>query len=236
MRIILALLISCMVPTVQAQTVEPFAFGGVQHLTITKADPNPRFIKWGSKLGVGAHIRWAYVREPESDPRRRNCRSLVPLTELLKLSRISDAEFHAELVAATRYWSDIADITFEHVEDVSRADVLIGAQAEPLAYAFADVRARRSPHGDADEIEQAAICFNPKKIWRLRDGDASVFSLRRTLSHELGHAIGLDHLEWARPEGVMSLQFIRDIILPNSDERLAALRLYGPPRNKTPSG
>src|SRR5262249_33151728 len=43
-------------------------------------------------------------------------------------------------------------------------------------------------------ISLARICLNPAKRWKIGfDGDLTVYDLRYTLAHEIGHAIGLDH-------------------------------------------
>ena len=38
------------------------------------------------------------------------------------------------------------------------------------------------------------ICFNPLQKWKVGfDGNLDVYDMRYTLTHEIGHAIGLDH-------------------------------------------
>lgn len=236
MRYALALCMCLVASDANGQKVEAFAIGGVQHLTITRDAAQPRVVKWGARLGAGAHIRWALVRSQNDDERRRNCRSLTSFDGLLQRSGIGRDVLVREIELATHVWSELADLTFQQVLDEREADVLIGAMAEPLAYAFADVRVRSSPDDDIDQIEQSVICLNPVKEWRVRGGSDSAFTLARALTHEFGHAIGYDHPIRKHPEGIMSNEHISDVVHANEFERAAAVRVYGPPRKKTPSG
>ena len=48
--------------------------------------------------------------------------------------------------------------------------------------------------GRVSFIEQAYVCLNRNKLWKSGfDGDLGVYDLRYTFTHEIGHAIGLDH-------------------------------------------
>ena len=107
-----------------------------------------------------------------------------------------------------------------------RADILIGAQAEPIGRAFTNVALKA---GDAGKkvIGRSLICLNPRQPWKIGfDGDLKVYDLRYTLAHEIGHAIGLDH---PSPSGqLMSYRYDEGQPgLRPGDIKGAAL-LYGP--------
>jgi hypothetical protein len=43
-------------------------------------------------------------------------------------------------------------------------------------------------------IEQAYVCLSPRSRWKIGfDGNLDIYDLRYTFTHEIGHAIGLDH-------------------------------------------
>ena len=52
--------------------------------------------------------------------------------------------------------------------------------------------ARKGPR--VGSIRQSLVCLNSEKPWKAGfDGNLEVYDLRHTFTHEIGHAIGLDH-------------------------------------------
>ena len=164
-------------------------------------------VKWGENtLGAGATVSYAFVDVPMRFDGARNCRELVPMTDLATRNGISGATLHAETAAAFRAWEAAANITFTRVDNPEHADILIGAQGQPVGRAYADVTYLPGSSDGVRAIEQALVCLNPHQRWKVGfDGDVEVYDMRYTLVHEIGHAIGLDH---AGPHGqVMSFKY-----------------------------
>lgn len=233
MRIVLALLMLCTAPVVQAKDIVSFALNGVTHLSLRSMGGKSRLMKWGKGLGTGAHIRWTMLRSAERDARRTNCRDLEPLSKAIEYSGLTESVVKHEIEHAMAEWSSIADVSFEYVAEHARADIVIAAMGSPLAYAFADVQVVATPHRDTDEIRKSVICLNPKIRWPIV-GNEGVYSWRRTIAHEIGHALGFDHPKDPHEIGVMNFKLFDDV-RANAFEIAAVSHTYGPPRKNTPS-
>ena len=152
-------------------------------------------VKWGeSALGAGATVSYAFVDVPMRFDGARNCRELVPMTDLGLRNGISEATIHAEAAAAFLTWEAAGNITFTRVDDPEHADILIGAQGQPVGRAYANVTYQPGSRDGVRAIDQSLVCLNPEQRWKVGfDGDVEVYDMRYTLVHEIGHAIGLDH-------------------------------------------
>ena len=142
----------------------------------------------------GGVIHFGVVAEAMEFSGARNCRKMAPLREIVAESGLAVAAVREEIAAAFAMWQAVANITFREVADPAQADILIGAQAEPAGWAFADVFYDAQSSESVKPISKALICLNPAKRWKIGfDGDLTVYDLRYTIAHEIGHAIGLDH-------------------------------------------
>jgi hypothetical protein len=182
-------------------------------------------VRWGVR-GAGIHsepqVTYAFATRHMSFPKARNCRGLSSLHDLLQRSKIKFDALRRETRAAFDAWQGAARITFHEVADPAHADIVIGAQTEAQGRAFTNVDHRP---GD-NEIEKSLICLNPQKGWKIGfDGNLDVYDLRYTLTHEIGHAIGLDH-----PDGngvVMSFRYREGSWQLHSGDIQGAATLYG---------
>jgi hypothetical protein len=189
-----------------------------------------RYVKWGSPvLGTGARVRYAIADREFRFADAINCPAIGSLQPLLKKSGIDAQRFRQEVAAAAALWQAAADISFEEVDDPTKADVLIGAQAEPKGWAFANVfHEQGATQGNTKRIEKALVCLNPEKPWKVGfGGDAFAYDVRYTIAHEFGHAIGLNH---SGPEGqVMSFKYGEAFRALQPGDLSGVVALYGRP-------
>jgi hypothetical protein len=191
------------------------------------------YVKWGPlAYGGPAEISYAFLQETRSFPGARNCVGMAPLQNLLALAGIAPASLEREAAAAFRLWSEAAQIRFRRVDDADEADIVIGAQTGSTGVAFTNVVQRSAPSGPFDGIGQSTICLDPSERWEVGiDGDPETYNLRYVLTHEIGHAIGLDHQ--GRNRGVMGFAYQEKVASPDairlaSSDVAAVARLYGP--------
>ena len=156
---------------------------------------------------------------------------MTGLHGLLAASGIAGSAFESELAAAFAMWEAAADLTFRKAAPDEPADIVIGAQVDPQGWAFANLSYDAASPLPIKPISRALICLNPERPWKVGfDGNLGACDLRRTLAHEIGHAIGLDHPSWA--DQLMGHRYeerFRDL---QPGDVLGAVALYGaPPRH-----
>ena len=150
-------------------------------------------VKWGGDSNAQVTLNYAFVTTASRFTTARNCKEMAPVDELLAASAIPTKVFDEEVRAAFDMWERATPIRFEFSGDETTANILIGIQKQPEGRAFTDVSYRRET-STTGRIDRSLICLNPAQSWKVGfDGNKSVYDLRYTLAHEIGHAIGLDH-------------------------------------------
>jgi hypothetical protein len=179
--------------------------GDASNFKILKLEGNS--VRW-HKSGAGFQtpvVTYSLVSDSVDFPGARNCRKMTSLDELTASSQVAMAAMREEISAAFAMWESVAGISFREAVDPAKADILIGAQVEPEGWAFADVFYDARSPDEIKPISRSLVCLNPTKRWKVGfDGDLKIYDLRYTLTHEIGHAIGLDH-----PSGAGSIMGYR---------------------------
>lgn len=190
-------------------------------------------VKWGDRrLGVGARISYAFATEALQFADVHNCGEIIPI-EALARENLSAEVLGREAAAAFRVWERAANLSFYQVSDVQHADIILGAQGQPEGRAFANVSYAHEPADGVRAIKQALVCLNPEHKWKVGfDGDESVYDIRYTLIHEIGHAIGLDHP--GRSGQVMAFRYTEAFADLQPGDLHGIRQLYGPADDFTP--
>ena len=170
------------------------------------------FVKWGEPvLGSSAEVTYAFASEEIVTPGARNCGHIVPFATLSESSRLPLAALKVEARKAFATWEEVSALRFREAEKSTDADIVIGIQASPRGLAFTNVapaeptaieRLARLASGwvgqdnaeRVSSIHSALICLNPLQHWKIGfDGNLKTYDVKYALTHEIGHAIGLDH-------------------------------------------
>jgi hypothetical protein len=220
-----------------------------------------RAVKWaGPALGPTTVITYAILTRPFSLPDTKktlspdNCGAMGAFDEIVVASStVTGATVKGELLAAFASWEKVAGVKFVEINEVERANVVVGATIASNGPAFANLSigsglGRRpvpkglgagsgtkavtadniAPVKSAATIEQAYICLSPKQPWKIGfDGILGVYDLRHTFMHEVGHAIGLDHP--GSSGAIMGYRYDERVRELQPSDIAAAKFLYGPP-------
>jgi len=184
-------------------------------------------VRWQrASEGGSAEITYRVLTEPQAFAKGGNCRGMTAFDGLLAASGIAPSTLDSELAAAFAMWGAVTRLTFRKAGTDEPASIVIGAQVDPVGWAFADVIYNAESPQHIKPISQALICLNPKRRWKVGfDGNLRVYDLRYTFAHEIGHAIGLDHPK--RPGQIMDHRYeerFRDL---QPGDVMGATKLYG---------
>ncbi len=184
------------------------------------------YVRWGGSGPDPVVVTYAFVDKDVAFDDARNCTRMVPVDGMLSLSGVTKAMFLEEVRSAFDMWERVANIRFEPAQDGTKPGVLIGAQADPVGHAYADVKYVKNGTGTLRQIDRSLICLNPVKRWKIGfDGNLAVYDLRYTIAHEIGHAIGLDHPE---PHGqLMSMRYQESFRSLQAGDVSGAVKIYG---------
>lgn len=156
-----------------------------------------------------------------------NCGTTRAPDGILARSQLDRTAFKKAVTEAFARWQRIARLRFFEVASQDGADIVIGEQAEPTGHAFTNLALGGTPRDHLRPIVHATICLNPERRWKIGfDGNLTSFDIVHTLTHEIGHAIGLDH-PGARGH-IMSFRYDEAHAGLTAGDVLGARTLYGP--------
>lgn len=146
-------------------------------------------------------LTYSVVARPEIATGAINCGRMTSPTAMLRENGVDTFAWRTELRAAFDLWQAVTAIKFVELSPGSEANIKIGAQIDPIGRAFTNVAFDAAAASEPKPITQSLICLNPAVRWKVGfDGDLTVYDIRYTIAHEIGHAIGLDH---PMPSGVV---------------------------------
>jgi predicted Zn-dependent protease len=183
-------------------------------------------VRWAGTVNGDTVVTYSVLDRAKDYPGTRNCGSMDSIAELGDRWKIRGDLFRQELRKAFDLWERAANLKFIEVGDPAEAGIVIGAQRVPIGRAFTDVSFKLGDN-PYREITRSLICLNPHQPWKIGfDGNRSVYDLRYTLAHEIGHAIGLDHPAVSHGQ-VMSFRYQEGLQDLQGGDITGALRLYG---------
>jgi hypothetical protein len=187
-----------------------------------------QIVKWGEPAhGTSAVVTYRFVEQETAFDDARNCRAMGPVDPILAFNGIEKAAFEAAVDEAFRTWEAISGVRFEKAASMDEAGILIGIDLGNHGWAHADVKTE--PTGaEFDVITRGLVCLSTLKSWKIGFGaNPDAQDIQYTLTHEIGHAIGLNH---ASPKGqVMSFIYGEDFSELQPGDIEGARALYGMP-------
>lgn len=219
----------------------PATAGEFRLLELDKA-----FVKWGEPaLGKGASVTYAFVTGETVNEDARNCRHMTAFSDLSSSAHLPLPVLKAEARQAFGNWEKVSGLRFREA-DPDAADILIGIQANPFGLAFTNVEPLKRSAAAAvaatmmdwmsfggsgakrvTTIRQSLICLNPEETWKIGfDGNNKTYDVRYALTHEIGHAIGLDHP--GASGALMGFRYTEKVRGLQSGDIEAVRTLYGP--------
>jgi len=192
-----------------------FLWSSVSNAYVLITSNSNKNIKWGSTDAMGTSggtVNWSYNEG--------------------QLNTLFGSSYLTELNNAFNAWSNVADITFMNVADASDDGIHIqtsGIDGSFGVLAHAITSYSIIPGDSIFNIASALIEFDSGDSWKSGFGEPSTsFDIFQVLAHEIGHAIGIDHVELVEATALMNPFYTETGIRGlHADDIAAAQALYG---------
>jgi len=179
--------------------------------------------KWGSPVfGTGATVTWSYSGAIDcSADGGGTCSAFADFMPI---------GFEAAVDASFAAWAAVADLTFVHVAvdngvafnaPGTNADIRLGGHAFDGAFGVLAHGYYPPVNGDTAAGD---IHFDTAETWKTTWG-GSGFNIYQVLTHELGHALGLDHTGVA--DSLMNPYYTEAFHGPQADDIAGMQYIYG---------
>lgn len=192
--------------------------------------PNGAPVRWvPERSGSDIELTFSIIDRATEIAGAVNCASMTGPGEMLARSQLSDEDLRGALREAFAAWRSVNTPKFREATAEETADIVIGAQGDPSGIAFANLIFAKDDSvriSGVERIASAQICLNPLRVWKRGEGgSAERVDLVYTLTHEIGHVLGLDH-PGARGH-LMSFRYPSEQQKPTAGDIAGIVALYG---------
>lgn len=192
---------------------------------------NGELVRWFPKAGGKVVVTYALAERDVVTSGAVNCGAIRSPDSITASARIDRVRLRAIAQRAFATWAQVADVTFAEATSASEADVVIGEQMQPNGWAFTNVVPGDLRAGGFRQIHKGTICLNPERPWKDGfDGNRAVYDLGFTLTHEIGHILGLDHP--SRRGQLMSFRYDETVSGLTVGDIAGASFMYGERRDR----
>ncbi len=185
-------------------------------------------------LGTGSSIAFAYVLSGNRWPQAETTFVYELINTRGETTSPSGIPWNSAFEASMRHWNERTAFTFYGqagtFADPCRDDGLnsIAFRRDDCGFAFGSttLAITYSLFFNDGTLQETDIVFNDNQAWDIYEGPlrSRVTDFTRVATHELGHALGLDHED--RVPAIMS-SLVGDLTLPQKDDIEGVAALYG---------